>query len=284
MRPSNRLTPYPVLASYRDDYLNSSFRAKIDAVQQFGDIHLSIEFELDEPTLEALVREGRAEYAIHIECRTTTLRMYEGTRAGLYSTTLKRFDVRDFVEVCTFVVAREPIAGLVSERFHPDYDGFSFDVDRGSVLAIGDCGSIEIKDNDDIERRSSVLRVTRAGKSQRDALAVNTDQSNCVLVSLRPELYKIYNELGAGADSELILSLVILPALQIVLTRMAAAGEDSVDTEKDWFKSIVAILEKNDLSLDDIDNYSENMSALAIAQRMLSQPLERSLMGLVKEV
>lgn len=284
MRPSNRLTPYPVLATYRDDYLNSKFAANIETTQEFGDVHVSIAFTLDEPALEKLVVAGKAEYAVHIECRATAFRMYSSTREGLYTVTLNRLDLRDSVEICTFIVASDSIKGFSSQNFHPDYEGFSFDVDRGSILAIGDCQSIEIKTNNDIERRSSIMNVTRAGSGQRDAMAVNTDQSDYVLVSLRPELYEIYAEYGAGANSQLILSLVILPALQIVLTRMAAAGEESTDTEKEWFKSIASILENSDISLSEIDNYSENMSALAIAQRILSQPLEKSLKSLVREV
>ena len=38
------------------------------------------------------------------------------------------------------------------------------------------------------------------------------------------------------------------------------------------------------ISIDDLNNYSDDMSALAIAQRILSQPLERSLKNLDKEV
>lgn len=284
MRPSNRLTPYPVLASYRDDYIDASFTADVDAVQQFGDVRVNVSFRLDEPTLTSLIAEGKAEYAIHIECPSTSYRECVGTTDGLYSVTLDRQKVRDLVEVCTFVVASGHIDSLSSPRFHPDYDGFSFEVDEGGVLAIGDCKQVVIRNDEDIAQRSSILNVTRAGSGQRDSMAVNTDLSDSVLISLRPDLYELYAQLGGGPDSETILSLVILPALQTVLTRMAESGSEGSDSEKEWFKSLQEILERNGISIDDLDNYSDDMSALSIAQRILSQPLERSLKGLVKEV
>lgn len=284
MRPSNRLTPYPVLASYRDDYVDASFSASVEAIQQFGDVRVNVSFKLDEPTLQDLITRGFAEYAIHIECPYTSHRRYVGTSDGLYSVTLDRQKVRDLVEICTFVVARKHIDSFSSPRFHPDYDGYSFEVDEGGVLAIGECKQVVIKNEEDIAQRSSILNVMRAGSGQKDSMAVNTDLSDSVLISLKPDLYEVYAQLGSGPDSETILSLVILPALQTVLTRMAESGEEGADSEKEWFKSLKEILERNDISIDDLDNYSDDMSSLAIAQRILSQPLERSLKGLVKEI
>ena len=75
----------------------------------------------------------------------------------------------------------------------------------------------------------------------------------------------------------------MLPALQTVLTRMVEDSDDGVDSEKEWFKSIKEILAKEGIAVGDIDNYSDDMSALAVAQRILSQPLERSLGSLVRE-
>lgn len=283
MRPSNRLTPYPVLASYRDDYIDGSFSADIEAIQQFGDVRVNVSFKLDEPALQELIGRGLAEYAIHIECPSTSYRECVGTIDGLYSVTLDRQKVRELVEVCTFIVACRHIESFSSPCFHPDYDGFEFEVYEGSVLAIGDCSQVTIRNDEDIAQRSSILNVTRAGSGQKDSMAVNTDLSDSVLISLRPDLYEVYAQLGGGPDAEIILSLVILPALQTVLTRMGESGEDGSDSEKEWFKSLQEILKRNDISIGDLNNYSDDMSALAIAQRILSQPLERSLKGLVKE-
>lgn len=284
MRPSNRLTPYPVLTPYQNDYIDASFTAEVEAVQQFGDVRVNVAFKLDEPVLADLINRGLAEYAIHIECPSTSHRECVGTADGLYSITLDRQKVRDLIEVCTFIVAKAQISSLTSPRFHPDYSDLTFDIDEGGVLAIGDCKQVAIKNDEDIAQRSSILNVTKAGSGQRDSMAVNTDLSDNVLISLRPDLYEVYAQLGGGPDSEVILSLVILPALQTVLTRMAESGEDGTDSDKDWFKSLLEILTRNDISLSDIDNYSDDMSALSIAQRILSQPLDRSLKSLVKEV
>lgn len=283
MKPSNRLTPYPVLASYRDDYLNASFDANVSAVQQFGDLRINVNFSLDEPALTALIDSGVAEYAIHVECPSTSYRECINTREGFISESLERLNVKDVVEICTFIVASKPIKNFRSERFHPDYEDLAFDIDEGGVLAIGECKQVTVKSEDDIARHPSIIKVTRAGSGQRDAMAVNTDLSDNILISLKPELHDIYVTYGGGSQSDLVLSLVIVPALQAVITRMIEQGNNGGDSDKEWFKSIVEILERNGIALSNLDNYSESLSALAISQQLLSQPIERSLKVVARE-
>lgn len=282
MKLRNSLTPYPVLAAYQDDYLDASFTVDIASVQEFGNLRVDITFELDEPELQMLIDYDMAEFAIHIECPSTSFRKCDRTNDDTYSISLDRNSVNDVIEVCTFVVASRDITGFRSSNFHPDYGTLAFDIKAGGILAVGESVAIKVENEDDLARHSSIINVMRANSSQRDAMAINTDTDN-ILVSLRPELYDIYATFGDGADSSLFFSLVILPALQSVLTRMTMVGEGDVDTEKEWFKSIVEILKKEKLSLSDIDNYSEDRSALAIAQKLLGQPLEGSIKKLVKE-
>ena len=283
MRPSNRLTPYPILTTYSDDYLNATIGVHVDVEQVFGSVRISVAFELDEPAIGRLIAEGSAAFAIHIECPSTSYRRFVESLGSNYSTTLDRQSVRDAVEVCTYVVAREHISSFSSPNFHPDYGDIEFDIGEGDVLAIGECLQLKIRNEDDIARRPSIIKVSGAGSTQRDAMAVHTDGNDAVLVSLRPELYELYRNLGAGEYSEAIFSLIMLPALQTVLTRMVEDSDDGVDSEKEWFKSIKEILAKEGIAVGDIDNYSDDMSALAVAQRILSQPLERSLGSLVRE-
>ena len=284
MRPSNRLTPYPVLASYWDDYLEASFDASVEAVQQFGDLRINVGFSLDEPSLEKLIDEGKAGFAIHVECPSTSYRRCIETREGYVSESLDRLNVKDVVEVCTFVIASKPIESFVSSRFHPDYEGLSFDIEAGGVLAVGECKRIMVKSDDDLAKHSSIIRVTRAGSGQQDSMAINTDLTDNILVSLKPELHDIYVTLGNGPHASSILSLVIVPALQAVITRLIEQGENGGDAEKEWFRSIVELLERNGIALANLDNYSEGFSALSISQKLLSQPIERSLKDLAKEV
>lgn len=285
MKPINQLTPYPVLASFRDDYLNSAFNAKIEGTQQFGDLQIQVNFELRESHLKALIAQGRAEYAIHIECPTTSYRSCIRTNQDVYSLTLDRSVVRNVVEVCTYVVAKADIEGFISPSFHPDYAGISFDIQKGGILAIGHSVSLKVKDSEDMARHSSILKVTGADPSQKDSMAVMMEKSGYILISLKPDLYDAYALLGDGGRADVILSMIIMPALAMVLTRLKDAEESGESDYQDleWYESLIELLKKNGLSVKDIDNFNNDMSSLAIAQKILSEPLERSLLGLLAE-
>lgn len=277
MKPSNQLTPYPVLASFRDDYLNAAFNTEISGTQEFGDLRIQVAFELREPYIRSLIGEGKAEYAVHIECPPSSYRAYAGINQDVYSATLDRSVVREYVEVCTFVVAKQHIAQFRSPRFHPDYADMAFDIRQGDILAVGKSTRLRVKDSEDMARRQSILSVMRGGPSQSDSMAVNTDGYKNVLISLRPDLYDIYAVLGDGDQGDVILSLVIFPALQLILTRMKESSKDPNFTDKEWYKAISEILARNSISVDDINPFDEDRSALAIAQKILSEPLEKSM-------
>lgn len=288
MRPINQLTPYPVLAAFRDDYLNSAFNARIVGSQQFGDLQLQVSFELREPYLKDLISQGMAEYAIHIECPPASYRTCVRTSQDAYSLKLDRTIVRDVVEVCTYIVASRDIRGFRSPNFHPDYDGISFDIGSGGILAIGHSSRLKVRDAEDMARHPSILKVMSADPSQKESMTVVMEKSSNVLISLRPDLYEAYVLLGDGSRADVILSMVIMPALQLVLTRMRGAEDPESPGDSDyqgleWYESMVELLRRNGISVKDIDNFNNDSSALAIAQKILSDPLERSLRGLLAE-
>lgn len=285
MRPVNQLTPYPVLAPFRDDYLNAAFVATIEGSQQFGDLQIQVSFELREPYLKSLIARGKADYVIHVECPPASYRECVRTNQEVYSLKLDRSVVKSVVEVCTYIVAKEDINDFRSPSFHPDYDGIPFEIQSGGILAIGRSARMKVQDAEDMAKHASILKVTTSDPSQKDSMAVIMETSSNILISLRPDIYDAYALLGDGIRADVILSMVIVPALQIVLTRLKDAEEsgESSYQDLDWYESLVELLAKNNLTIKDIDNSNNDMSALAIAQRILSEPLERSMLGLLAE-
>ena len=75
MEIKNRLFPYPVLCEENDDYVLGFFDVKYNVTEEFN--HFVIDFDIvldDNDELQWLIREGKAEYVIHIECPTTSFR------------------------------------------------------------------------------------------------------------------------------------------------------------------------------------------------------------------
>ena len=247
----------------------------------YGDLYLEIDYHLREPALERLIDQGRACFAAMVESRAVSLRMLCTSREPTWSQRIYKTDATGTLTVDTYVMASEALEGFKSDNFHPDYAGLSFAIDRGDVLAVGNSVELDLTTDDDLARHDSVLSVSRGSDRQTDAIVVDTDRPTHVLITLRPGLYDVYKERGKGEDEGLFMSLIILPALASVLDRMREGGPTLSDTE--WYKSIEAVLSRQGLAVSDIDNGNSDRSSLAIAQRILSQPIERTILGLASE-
>lgn len=74
MEIKNRLFPYPVLCIENDDYINCEFNIKFNQFEELKEIVLQFEVELNNNELLELIRQGEAEYIVHIECSNTSFR------------------------------------------------------------------------------------------------------------------------------------------------------------------------------------------------------------------
>ena len=74
MEIRNRLFPYPVLCMENDDYIGSTFDVQFSQTEELKDIVLQFEVELDNDELLDLIRQGKADYLVHIECSNTSFR------------------------------------------------------------------------------------------------------------------------------------------------------------------------------------------------------------------
>ena len=280
MRPSNGLSPYPVLAPYRDDFQGSQIATTIDAHMTTEKLTLKVDFTLDDPTLLDLIEADMANYAVHVECGSTSYRrIFRGTSPHFEEEVPSEQLANDF-DVSSFIVAICDISNYKSASFHPDYSENAFEIYRGNILAIGDCVNVTIND-DDNGLPPSIIKIAQGSERQEASIQINTDGDKYIVVSLQPALYKLYLQMGEGIYNETIFSLVLLPVLASVLSQMA---QDQSNEDKYWFQSIERILDANDITLTDIADGPSKYSPLAVAQKIFDEPILRSLQNLSAQV
>ena len=120
MRIKNRLSPYPILDDYGDDYINSSFSAKYDVKTQFTEVNGKIVFHLQNREIESLIQMKKAEYLVHIECPSTSYRCKISSAEPEVEFNINSEYLSKMIEIRTFIVLTQNINGFTSERFHPD--------------------------------------------------------------------------------------------------------------------------------------------------------------------
>ena len=129
---------HPVLNPESDHYPNGKLRTKVlKPRRDNGRIFTTVEFDIEEPTLERLIAEERAVCIAMLYCRATlhqqTFRAEHGalTIEGSTDSDL----LRDAVEIHPLVVANETIEELNTSTADPFYQDTKFRIYEGEPLA-----------------------------------------------------------------------------------------------------------------------------------------------------
>lgn len=218
MRIKNRLSPYPILDDYGDDYINSSFSAEYEVETRFTQVFGRVVFHLQNRKIESLIGAKQAEYLVHIECPATSYRRKISKAEPEITFEIDAKDLARTIEIRTFIVLTQDINGFTSESFHPDYSGQKFDLLKHQILAIGTAKDYDIDQDDrDLESLPSVLQIVRSSGRRKGSISVNTDNDDHVLIGLASEVYDRYAQLGKNTFKATAFGLVLLPAMIVIL-------------------------------------------------------------------
>lgn len=276
MRARDKISPYPILNDYQDDYINSSFRADIEVKEHFSTVTLDVHFRLRNPMIQQLISEGKAAYLLHVECPALSLRHEILTAEDHLNTTIESDDLAERLEICTFIVVQEELAQYTNPCFHPDYQGRPFRLMKGQILAIGDAKEFDIeKTRDKLKSLPSIIRIARNADSSKGTMTINTDNPNYISVGLTEQAYQVYSALGKREYPKAILSMVLFPALLVVFQRVSSDPE--AFSEHKWFEVLSDLLENNGHSWDEMSGESGDTAILAVTQAIFANPIEAGL-------
>ena len=275
MRIKNRLTPYPILNDYGDDYIDSSFTVDYDVKPQFSEVYGKLVFDLKNDDIKKLIDNDKAEYVAHIECPSTCYRRVEASSEPEIEFRIESSLVAKVIEIRTFIILKEDVKGFSSSKFHPDYAGSKFDLESHMMIAIGTAKNFHIqKDDRDLDSLPSIVQIVKASDNKKGCISVNTDNDDRVLVGLNGEIYELYARLGKTIFKSTSFSLVLFPALVVILQRMHANRDDTDMNSRHWFQVINSLLENNGFKLEDIS--IDNDTLLSVCQSIFADPIARS--------
>lgn len=275
MRIKNRLSPYPILNDFGDDYINSSFKVKYDVNTQFTEVYGKLSFVLENDDIKKLIKENKAVYSVHVECPSTCYREIFVSEEDEIDFKIDATLVSKTIEIRTFVILKEKVIGFESKNFHPDYQGQKFDLEPHQIIAIGTAKDYEIKKDDrDLDTLPSIIRIVRLEDKHKGALSVNTDNDEYIIVGLSTEIYELYAKLGKNSFKNTSFSLVLLPALVVVIQRMCIGKDDETITTMHWYQVIESLLNSNGFDIADLS--IENASLLSVCQSIFADPIAKS--------
>lgn len=272
MNFSNVSFPHPVLGIADDILSEIKVLSTINLSQD--DYVIKLDYICDNDDLLKLIECKKAEYVCEVTCTDTVYReAIKGSNSKM-EFNISRKSVKKGVEFQCLLVAKENIDSYSNSKFHSDYAGFNFSIDKGDVLAHfgGFSFNADIK-YEKLKAVSSFMDIVE----REDLTYSNIDlKKNKIEIQLPSDDYNIFRKDTIGkvpVFASVFHSSIVLNALLIALYNFEEHKE-----EYQWAKVIDYRLknekEFESLSIEEKENIPE------IAQCLLGNPFKRLLNGM----
>ncbi|WP_163999620.1 hypothetical protein [Pyxidicoccus caerfyrddinensis] len=236
---------------------------------------LSIDgLEVTDPTIAVLIQQREAAFTIRVTCGATYYRETFHTHDAQLQHVLPSAKLVGEVKLQVRVCTMRRIDDYRPAGLHPDYEGRSFTVQAGDVLAVGDDFTVHaVKQFDPLATDiPSIMRIVR-GSHLKGPFKVNffLDQ---IVIALSHEDHARYG-LACHIAPGVIHASIVLPVLcEAIWLVQRGAKEDDMLAEAQWFRRLKDMLETRGID--------ESGSSLDAAQKLLDAPLTRAFADTLK--
>jgi len=230
-------------------------------------------------SLNDLISQKKAAYAIHIECASTRYRALFSSFDGRFDVDIYAGNVDGRVDVCRLIIAQSDIHNYSSEEFHSDFDGRAFVLIAGDTLAVAEDLSFPAnKKDDELAKLPSIFSISKNVNIDPNPIDIDIGGQK-IKVLLMPELYQKFLYLNNDILMRSTLSSeVLLPALVFTLEKIATQSDYSELIDLRWFRVLAKKLKEVNIEITALNSSSE--ISLVLANKLLGDPLSNSLKDL----
>lgn len=264
--------PHPVLGL--GDAILGSVELGNPEINSLQDVYeVKINCKHDNADLKYLLNEDKAEFLYEVTCTNTLYRKLFLSNNSKMEFEIPKKEVKGRVEFICLLVAKERIPKYSNAESHSDYDGYTFDLDQGDVLAY--FGEFSFNADIKYEKLKAVSSFMEIVENE-DLKYTNVDlKKNKIEIQLPSETYDIYRSDFISQEVKFVPVFHSSIVLNALLTALYNFDEHK---EFLWAKVINYRLKKEkQFELLDI---AEKENIPEIAQRLLGNPFKRLLEGL----
>ena len=278
MELRDRLYPYPILASFKDDYYDSEFNVYVTPTISAKNIVFEFQYNLINEGIWDLLATGKAKVVAHIECPSTSFRtsidvMDVGSKIEIPSG-----QVNNLIQICSFIVANEDINGYKNDDFNEVYEGLEFQIDKYNFLALGSQINIPIeKDYDEIKNITSIFSVIRSLDPNLEFVERDfyQDKIYIKIPAKQFDMYKI--SIQDPTNHSYMHSMILVPVLIEIFESLKRDEWEELE-DKRWFKSLLTSLKKMDIYLT--EETAKFVNVFPFVQKITESPILSSLENL----
>ena len=266
--------PHPVLRppSYGDDYPQAEFEVDIEVrrVKRSTAVRVHAIFELSDPDLLNLVAQGAARYVLVIKAPQTHFRDAVETDEKMVSSTFPTGALSGRTEFAPFVICTQQVPRFVSNSWHPDFAGRSFDLQPGVVLAQDVPKEYWIDTADEGPLGSIFAHKERPGLANGQwEYELGEDHVWIVMSPTASARYSTARDLATNhPNGQYLMNGLYLPALLAVLIEVDQDPDEYRNMR--WFASLDHRLEE--VQCQPLGSTQSNRNRLVDAQKILEFP------------
>src|SRR3990167_5937097 len=270
MKISSLSLPHPVLGS--GDDVDGHYTADCDVSLTPSEVTLTIKYDLQNKTLEDLIKNDKALYSVEVHCMPTFYRMAHFSKQKEQTITIPAELLRNKVEVEFYITAITDLPDYQIEGSNSDYEGYKFDVNKSDVLAYGGKTHFPaLKDWEALQAISSFMEIQESPDLESPMYFELKGEK--IIVRVSKEDKKKYDQYKSIKKLEPIFhSEIVFPALIHTLYQMHNSPDDF--DQLGWYYVLNYKLD-NDEQIKKLDRNNED-NYPKIAQMLLDNPLARS--------
>ena len=272
MNITKRLYTYPVLSEERDDYIDSVFDADVQyKMNGVNNLLFDFDIKMNNKDLQKMILEGDAEYVIHIECANTSFRTTIHDISNFVSKGIPVGRINGRIEIIVLIVTKKDIIHFVNPNWVDDYQGLSFELSKGRILAYKNIPAIDIvKNYEEFNNASSIFKVYKLLTTESKPMEVD-------LSTARLQEYEIYSRFCDKEEFQPILnSMMVFPALVYVFEELKQENEIDNYEGRNWYISLSKAYEKRGVNLKN-ELLTSYKTSVQLAQEAMELPLNAAL-------
>ena len=280
MRIKAKLYPYPVLApTFNNDYIDSDFNIEITTQILPSEVIINFTPILSNKGLKHLIDEGKASFVVHIECGMTSYReIIKVDEDGLvYKIPGDR--IEGIVYFCPFIIANSNINSYTNDKFNKDYEGVSFDIEKGNILAVGQEASLMAeKENDDLSNVPSIFAVTEIKDPDRKGIVIDNTGNKINIQLPEKEFGEFKIDMNNPAAMSIIHSMIIIPALMKCFEDLKNPELYVQYSDKRWARALKKAIAK--LGYDFDEESLSNLNSFEVSQKIMDNTICRGIIDI----
>lgn len=259
--------PYPLLASWTDDYIGAAFDCDItpEEYKDFSGIRLTYKFNLTENNIAALIFSGKAKWGLIVHCGDTFFERLLLCESETGTFEFSGGKLRGKVEVLPVICAVDSIEDYSSPKLNEEYSGSVFSLRPGNIIAAQEKVTF-YAGHEKLAPLETIFILSKFESMEDHEINVDCSGDKINITCSEKTLVQIQNFRGSKPGKVLLFNGVYLPALIQVLVLMAEGGEGLESNT--WFRVINAKCISKGMELN-----TENV--LETAQKLLERPLAK---------